>query len=70
VGAVGLGDDEQPRGVLVDAVDEAGRSSPPPGASPWPRPTSALTSVPVQLPGAGWTTMPAGLSTTTISSSS
>ena len=35
-----------------------------------PRPFSAFTSVPVQLPGAGCTTIPAGLSTTSTSSSS
>ena len=46
------------------------RSSPPTSDSGPPRPLSAFTSVPLQLPGAGCTTIPAGLSTTSTSSSS
>ena len=46
------------------------RSSPLSPASAPPRPLSAFTSVPLQLPGAGCTTIPAGLSTTITCSSS
>ena len=46
------------------------RPRPPSSEQRAPRPLSALTSVPVQFPGAGWTTIPAGLSTTSTSSSS
>ena len=70
--AVGLGHHHQAGGVLVEAVHDAGplaRRRCPRGSSPqWA--ISALTSVPVQLPAAGWTTSPAGLSMTMSSSSS
>ena len=64
VRAIGLGDEQQPRRLLVESMHDPlalDRRIP---ASGSPRPLSAFTSVPLQLPGAGWTTMPAGLSTT------
>ena len=57
--------DQQPRRLLVEPVNDSrsvGRRLR--STSGPPRPSSALTSVPVQFPGAGWTTIPAGLSTT------
>ena len=65
VRGVGLGDDDKAGGILVEPMDDArplhpadaGRLSP-----QWA--ISALTSVPLAWPGAGWTTSPAGLSMT------
>ena len=71
VGGVVLGGDEEPRGVPVDAVDDARPQLPVDAErlSPqWKR--RALTRVPSGWPGAGWTTMPTGLFTTMTSSSS
>jgi hypothetical protein len=66
-----LGRDDEPGGVLVDAVDDAGpdlpvdaREAPPQWCS------SAFTSVPSGWPAAGWTTSPFGLLTTITSPSS
>ena len=63
---VGARDDHQPGRVLVEPVDDprAAGSSPPPSRSP-----STSTSVGPRCPGAGWTTSPAGLSTTASQSS-
>jgi hypothetical protein len=63
--AVRLGHHEKPEVSLSIRCTMPGRFSPPmPERLPpkWCR--SALTSVPPGLPGAGWTTMPAGLSRT------
>ena len=69
--AVGLGDDDQARRCPCRGGARARRAPrAAPSASACPRPFSAFTSVPVQFPGAGCTTMPAGLSTTSSSSSS
>ena len=54
-----LADDHQPRGVLVEPVDDAGARQR--ARSPDRARASALSSVPDQLPAAGWTTIPAGL---------
>ena len=62
-----LRDDHQPRRVAVEPVHDA-RAAPP--RRPRATPTSAWTSVPVACPRAGWTTSPAGLSTTSRCSSS
>ena len=71
VGEVVFRRDEEAGGVPVDAVDDAGPSSPPmpDRLSPqwWSR---AFTSVPSGWPGAGWTTSPLGLFTTMTSASS
>ena len=60
-------DDQQPRRVAVEPVDDAGplRARRPRRAA-----ASASTSVPVACPAPGWTTSPAGLSTTSRCSSS
>src|SRR5437868_7022795 len=47
-----------------------GRAAPPTADQAPPRPRRAWTRVPVWCPGAGWTTIPAGLLTTAMSSSS
>ena len=60
-------DHEHARRVAVETVDDARPISSPPAASSASRP---CTSVPVSWPAAGWTTMPAGLSTTSRCSSS
>src|SRR5438445_947622 len=71
---IGLGDEQQPRRVLVEAMHDAGpalaRRAPPPLHSGGPRPPSTLTSVSSQWPGPGCTTRPAGLSSTARCSSS
>ena len=65
------GHDQEARRVAIEAVDDArprdARDAPVVVAA---RASSALTSVPCQWPGAGWTTRPAGLSTISRSSSS
>ena len=66
-----LGDDHQPRRAAVEAMDDARAAvSPPMPLRSWTWCSSALTSVPPAWPAAGWTTIPAGLSTTTRSRSS
>ena len=65
---VGAGDDEEPRRVPVEAVDD---SRPLRLLSTrHARPRRPWTSVPRVWPAEGWTTMPAGLSTTSRCSSS
>ena len=66
---VGLRRDDQPRGVLVQAMDDSRplRSA---DGDPGNMRDSAFASVPRGCPGAGWTTIPAGLSITMTSSSS
>ncbi len=66
VGGIVASDDQKTAGVLVEAVDDPRPLSflPPPSMSP-----SSLTRVAPVCEGAGWTTRPAGLSTTAKSSS-
>ena len=68
--ACGAGDDEQPRAARVEAVDDArALAARPTPAMSGKRASRPLTSVPSALPAPGWTTSPAGLSTTITSSS-
>ncbi len=60
-------DDEKPRRVAIESMNDARALGPSPPAT---RPASACTSVPVEWPRAGCTTTPAGLSTTSRCSSS
>ena len=61
---------EQPGGVLVEPMDDARPQVALVVAQLGNRASRPLTSVPRSLPGAGCTTMPAGLSTTIIAGSS
>ena len=67
VGLVAARDDEQPGGVLVEAVDDAGARLVAAAGAFGDEP---LRQRAVLVPGAGCTTTPAGLSTTSSQSSS
>ena len=58
---------QQPRRVAVEPVDDSRPVLAPPAM---PRASSPCTSVPLVCPGVGWTTTPAGLSTTSRCTSS